>query len=47
MEVPLYHEDGCTEAQARDRALAMLENVRPLEAESLKDREIFDLLGFD
>ena len=28
MEVPLYHEDGCTEAQARERALAMLENVR-------------------
>jgi light-independent protochlorophyllide reductase subunit L len=25
----------------------MLENVEPLEAESLKDREIFDLLGFD
>jgi len=25
----------------------MLENVQPLEAESLKDREIFDLLGFD
>jgi light-independent protochlorophyllide reductase subunit L len=28
-------------------ARAMLENVEPLEAESLKDREIFDLLGFD
>jgi light-independent protochlorophyllide reductase subunit L len=28
-------------------AQAMLENVQPLEAESLKDREIFDLLGFD
>ena len=25
----------------------MLENVEPLEATSLKDREIFDLLGFD
>jgi hypothetical protein len=25
----------------------MLDNVVPLEAESLKDREIFDLLGFD
>ena len=25
----------------------MLDNVEPLEAESLKDREIFDLLGFD
>ena len=25
----------------------MLENVEPLEAVSLKDREIFDLLGFD
>jgi light-independent protochlorophyllide reductase subunit L len=28
-------------------ARTMLENVQPLEAESLKDREIFDLLGFD
>jgi len=28
-------------------ARAMLENVQPLEAEPLKDREIFDLLGFD
>jgi light-independent protochlorophyllide reductase subunit L len=28
-------------------ARTMLENVKPLEAESLKDREIFDLLGFD
>ena len=28
-------------------ARAMLEEVKPLEAESLKDREIFDLLGFD
>ncbi len=28
MEVPLYHEDGCSEADARKRALAMLENVR-------------------
>mgnify|MGYP001827720789 CR=1 FL=1 len=26
---------------------AMLESVEPLEAEPLKDREIFDLLGFD
>ena len=25
----------------------MLDHVEPLEAESLKDREIFDLLGFD
>ncbi|MBL6880342.1 MAG: ferredoxin:protochlorophyllide reductase (ATP-dependent) iron-sulfur ATP-binding protein, partial [Synechococcus sp. BS30m-G31] len=25
----------------------MLDNVEPLEAVSLKDREIFDLLGFD
>jgi hypothetical protein len=25
----------------------MLDSVQPLEAESLKDREIFDLLGFD
>jgi light-independent protochlorophyllide reductase subunit L len=28
-------------------ARTMLEDVVPLEAESLKDREIFDLLGFD
>jgi light-independent protochlorophyllide reductase subunit L len=28
-------------------ARTMLDNVEPLEAESLKDREIFDLLGFD
>jgi light-independent protochlorophyllide reductase subunit L len=28
-------------------ARRMLESVEPLEAESLKDREIFDLLGFD
>ena len=25
----------------------MIDNVEPLEAEPLKDREIFDLLGFD
>ena len=25
----------------------MLENVEPLEGNPLKDREIFDLLGFD
>ncbi len=28
-------------------ARRMLESVEPLSAESLKDREIFDLLGFD
>ncbi len=28
-------------------ARTMLDDVKPLEAESLKDREIFDLLGFD
>jgi light-independent protochlorophyllide reductase subunit L len=28
-------------------ARTMLEDVKPLEAESLKDRDIFDLLGFD
>jgi light-independent protochlorophyllide reductase subunit L len=28
-------------------AQSMLETVQPLEAEPLKDREIFDLLGFD
>ena len=25
----------------------MLDNVKPLEGNPLKDREIFDLLGFD
>ncbi len=28
MEVPLYHEEGCSEADARSRALEMLGNVR-------------------
>jgi light-independent protochlorophyllide reductase subunit L len=28
-------------------ARTMLENVQPLDVEPLKDREIFDLLGFD
>ena len=28
-------------------AQKMLDNVEPLDAEPLKDREIFDLLGFD
>ncbi len=28
-------------------AQKMIDNVEPLEAEPLKDREIFDLLGFD
>ena len=28
MEVPLFHEDGCSEKQAYDRALEMLGNVR-------------------
>jgi light-independent protochlorophyllide reductase subunit L len=28
-------------------AQSMFESVKPLEAEPLKDREIFDLLGFD
>ena len=28
-------------------AQSMLDSVKPLEAEPLKDREIFDLLGFD
>ena len=30
-----------------DLAKKMINNVEPLEAEPLKDREIFDLLGFD
>jgi len=28
MEVPLFHEEGCTEKQAYDRALSMLDSVR-------------------
>ena len=28
-------------------AASLLEDLPPIEAESLKDREIFDLLGFD
>lgn len=28
MEVPLFHEDGCTEQQARERALKMLTDVK-------------------
>jgi peptide/nickel transport system ATP-binding protein len=28
MEVPLFHEEGCTEKDAHDRALEMLGNVR-------------------
>ncbi len=42
-------EEGVLEVQNEYLSLAkkMLENVEPLEAEPLKDREIFDLLGFD
>ncbi len=42
-------EEGVVEVQKEYLSLAkkMLENVEPLEAEPLKDREIFDLLGFD
>ena len=42
-------EEGVKEIQAEYIRLAsnMLHNVEPLEAVSLKDREIFDLLGFD
>ena len=42
-------EEGVIEVQNEYLSLAskMLENVEPLEAEPLKDREIFDLLGFD
>ena len=32
---------------AGEIAKNMLENVEPLEGNPLKDREIFDLLGFD
>ncbi len=42
-------EEGVLEVQNEYLSLAnkMLNNVEPLEAEPLKDREIFDLLGFD
>jgi len=42
-------EEGVLEVQNEYLSLAkkMIENVEPLEAEHLKDREIFDLLGFD
>ncbi len=42
-------EEGVTEVQNEYLSLAkkMIDNVEPLEAEPLKDREIFDLLGFD
>ncbi len=42
-------EEGVKEVQNEYLSLAekMINNVEPLEAEPLKDREIFDLLGFD
>ena len=42
-------EEGVIEVQNEYLSLAkkMLNTVEPLEAEPLKDREIFDLLGFD
>ena len=42
-------EEGVTEVQNEYLSLAkkMIDKVEPLEAEPLKDREIFDLLGFD
>ena len=42
-------EEGVQECQNEYLSLAqkMIDNVEPLEAEPLKDREIFDLLGFD
>ncbi len=42
-------EEGVIEVQNEYLSLAqkMINNVEPLEAEPLKDREIFDLLGFD
>ena len=42
-------EEGVVECQNEYLSLAqkMMDNVEPLEAEPLKDREIFDLLGFD
>ena len=42
-------EEGVVEVQNEYLSLAkkMINNVEPLEANPLKDREIFDLLGFD
>ncbi|MDP6834133.1 MAG: ferredoxin:protochlorophyllide reductase (ATP-dependent) iron-sulfur ATP-binding protein, partial [Prochlorococcaceae cyanobacterium ETNP1_MAG_9] len=43
------NEEGVVEVQNEYLSLAkkMINNVEPLEANPLKDREIFDLLGFD
>ena len=43
------NDEGVKAVQNEYLSLArnMLENVEPLDAEPLKDREIFDLLGFD
>ncbi len=43
------NEEGVVEVQNEYLSLAkkMIDNVEPLEANPLKDREIFDLLGFD
>ena len=45
----LFRSEGVKAVQNEYLNLArnMLENVEPLDAEPLKDREIFDLLGFD
>jgi light-independent protochlorophyllide reductase subunit L len=48
----IFEMESTPEVEAVQReylslARNMLDNVEPLEAESLKDREIFDLLGFD
>ncbi len=42
-------EEGVVEVQNEYLSLAkkMIDNVEPLEASPLKDRELFDLLGFD
>ena len=44
-------EESLTKEEVQNEYLSlaknMLENVEPLEGNPLKDREIFDLLGFD
>jgi light-independent protochlorophyllide reductase subunit L len=46
-EIEPNPEEEAVQQEYLNQARTLLENVRPLEAESLKDREIFDLLGFD
>jgi light-independent protochlorophyllide reductase subunit L len=46
-EMEASPEVEAVQAEYLKLARTMLESVQPLEVEPLKDREIFDLLGFD